>query len=87
DGYRASTIASDLDSLPADHAWSNEDAQRYRDGERAASRARVLAISGAALAVTGTTLFVIGKRRDANAPRLEGAIGSGGGQVVLRGRF
>jgi tetratricopeptide (TPR) repeat protein len=87
DTYRAYTISDDLGSLPRDHQWSHDDAERYRDGESFASRARILAISGAALTVTGTTLFVIGKRRDANAPRLEPAVGAGGAQVTLRGRF
>ncbi len=87
DGYRAHAIAGELDALPRDHSWNHEDAARYRDGERAAARARVLAISGLALAATGTTLYVIGRRRDARAPRFEGTIGPGGGQVVLRGRF
>lgn len=87
DGYRARTIATELDALPRDHQWNHDDAARYRDGERAAARARVLAISGLALAATGATLYVIGKRRDARAPRFEGAIGPGGGQVVLRRRF
>lgn len=87
DGYRAYSIAGDLDALPRDHQWSNDDATKYRDGEKAALRARVLAISGAALTATGATLFVIGRQRDANAPRVEGVVGPGGGQVTVRGRF
>jgi hypothetical protein len=87
DTYRAHTIADDLGSLPRDHQWSHDDAERYRDGESFATRARLLAISGVALTATGATLFIIGARRDANAPRIEPAIGAGGAQVTLRGRF
>jgi tetratricopeptide (TPR) repeat protein len=87
DTYRAHTIADDLSSLPRDHQWSHDDSERYRDGESFATRARILAISGVALTATGTTLFIIGARRDASAPRIEPAIGAGGAQVTLRGRF
>ncbi|HUQ03900.1 MAG TPA: tetratricopeptide repeat protein [Kofleriaceae bacterium] len=87
DTYRAYTISDDLGALPRDHQWNHDDAERYRDGESFASRARILALSGVALTATGTTLFVIGKRRDASAPRIEPAVGPGGAQVTLRGRF
>ncbi len=88
DTYRAYTISDDLGSLPREHQWNHEDDERYRDGESFASRARILAISGVALTATGTTLFIIGKRRDASAPRIEPAMAPGGGaQVTLRGRF
>lgn len=87
DGYRARSLESALDSLPSDHQWNHDDAEQYRAGERAASRARLLALSGGALTVTGATVYIIGRRRDAKAPRIEAAVGGGGGQVVLRGRF
>jgi hypothetical protein len=87
DGYRSHAIAGELEALPREHQWNNEDAARYRAGESAAFRSRVLAISGAAVVAAGATVYVIGKRRDANAPRIEGAVGPGGGQVVLRGSF
>jgi hypothetical protein len=87
DGYRAHAIAGELDALPRDHQWNHEDAGQYRAGERAALRARLLAVSGVVLTGTGVTLYVIGKRRDAGEPRIEGVVSPGGGQVVVRGRF
>jgi hypothetical protein len=87
DAYRARSISGELSSLPNDHGWNHDDDARYRSGQAAATRARWLAVSGAALAATGITMYVIGRHRDAGRPTIEGVIGPGGGQVSLRGRF
>jgi tetratricopeptide (TPR) repeat protein len=87
DAYRARTIADELSALPNDHGWNHDDAASYQRGAGAATRARWLAISGAALTATGITVYVIGKHRDASTPTIEGVVAPGGGQVVLRGRF
>jgi hypothetical protein len=87
EGLRARSIESDLEGLSGGHTWGRGDADRYREGSAAATGARVLAISGVAVAAAGVTCFVLGRQRDERAPVIEPSIGGGGAQVTVRGRF
>ncbi len=80
----ARAAESSLEDLPSDQAWDDEQAETYRDGRAASRRALLFGIAGGALATTGVVLFAIGHHR---AGEVALAPSSGGGAVVMSGRF
>lgn len=86
EAYRAHATETELEGLRGQR-WDQREADLYRRGERAGRRALLLGVGGAALAVTGVTLYYIGKRRDERALRLTVDAGADGGGAVLSGRF
>ena len=86
-GSQAEAAQNYLESLPADQPWDQAQADAYRDGEAANRRALLFAIAGGSLAATGVVLFTVGHLQGREASLSAAPTASGGGSVVLSGRF
>lgn len=73
-----------LEELPSDQAWDAAQADTYRNGRAAGRRVLVYGVAGGALAATGVVLFAVGHHR---AREVSLVPASGGGSLVVRGRF
>ena len=86
-GSQAEAAQNYLETLPADQPWDQAQAEAYQDGEAANRRALLFAIAGGSLAATGVVLFTVGHLQGREAALSAAPTGSGGGSVVLSGRF
>jgi hypothetical protein len=86
-GSQAQAAQNYLESLPADQPWDQAQAEAYQDGESANRRALLFAIAGGSLAATGVVLFTVGHLQGREASVSAAPSASGGGSVVLSGRF
>ena len=73
-----------LEELPSDQGWDAAQADTYRNGRAASHRALIEGVTGGALAATGVALFAVGHQR---AREVSLVPASGGGSLVVRGRF
>lgn len=86
-GSQARSAQNYLETLPADQPWDQAQAEAYQDGESANRRALLFAIAGGSLAATGVVLFTVGHLQGREASVSAAPAASGGGSVVLSGRF
>ena len=86
EAHRASSRQGELEALMPGTPWDRRQAERYKDGEDSAKRARIYASAGAALFVAGATLVLVGGR-DEEVGALRITAKSGGFQLNLRRRF
>lgn len=90
EAYRARAAASDLEGLEPGTPWSDEQQQRWDQGERSDERALILGVVGGAALVTGGVVYWLGHRkgrRGAGALTVSPVVGGGQSGLAITGTF